>query len=154
AELVQTLSHPNGWHRDTAARLIFERQDKAAITLLEKTLIANPQGKDRESALGRLHALYALDGLGALKLDHIIAAMSDPNEHLRRHAVRLSEKFLEDQSARNTLIKTFDRLADDPSIEVRYQLLFTLGLTRDGDRPRRIARILSHDGVDSWMEAA
>ena len=28
-ELVATLEHPNGWHRDTAARLIYERQDKA-----------------------------------------------------------------------------------------------------------------------------
>ena len=28
AELVATLEHPNGWHRDTAARLLYERQDR------------------------------------------------------------------------------------------------------------------------------
>ena len=31
AELVATLEHPNAWHRETAARLLYERQDKAAI---------------------------------------------------------------------------------------------------------------------------
>src|SRR5882724_2733951 len=31
SELVATLENPNGWHRDTAARLFYERQDKAAV---------------------------------------------------------------------------------------------------------------------------
>jgi hypothetical protein len=33
-ELVALLEHPNGWHRDTAARLLYERQDKTAVALL------------------------------------------------------------------------------------------------------------------------
>ena len=33
AELVATLEHPNGWHRDTASRLLYERQDKSAVSL-------------------------------------------------------------------------------------------------------------------------
>ena len=55
--LVALLQHPNGWHRDTAARLLYERQDKAAIAPLEK--LAN----ESELPLARMHALYALDGL-------------------------------------------------------------------------------------------
>ncbi|MBL9084417.1 MAG: hypothetical protein JNK76_21630, partial [Planctomycetales bacterium] len=31
AELVKALEHPDGWWRDTAHRLIFERQDKATV---------------------------------------------------------------------------------------------------------------------------
>ena len=31
AELVATLEHPDGWWRDTAHRLLFERQDAAAV---------------------------------------------------------------------------------------------------------------------------
>ncbi len=34
AELVATLQHANAWHRETAARLIYERQDKGAIPAL------------------------------------------------------------------------------------------------------------------------
>src|SRR5579859_2045145 len=52
--LVAALASNNGWHRDTASRLIFERQDPAAVPLLSNML-------NRASLpLARLHALHAL----------------------------------------------------------------------------------------------
>ncbi len=57
AELVQTLAHANAWHRETAARLLYERQDARAVPRLVALAAGAP------AALGRLHALYALDGL-------------------------------------------------------------------------------------------
>ena len=57
-ELVATLEHPNGWHRDTAARLLYERNDRAAVPALATLLTQS------KSSLGRLHALYALQGFG------------------------------------------------------------------------------------------
>src|SRR4030095_11694772 len=60
-ELVAMLEHPNGWHRDTAARLLYERNDRAAVPALARLL-----GQSK-SSVGRLHALYALQGLGALE---------------------------------------------------------------------------------------
>jgi putative membrane-bound dehydrogenase-like protein len=72
-DLVKLLSHPNGWHRDTAQRLLFERQDKAAVPMLEKVLSnggipAPKEGTEMSPipALAKLHALGALEGLGAL----------------------------------------------------------------------------------------
>jgi hypothetical protein len=41
-ELVATLEHPNGWHRDTAARLLYERQDKTAIAPLARLIENSP----------------------------------------------------------------------------------------------------------------
>src|SRR5262249_5242296 len=38
AELVAQLERPDGWYRDTAHRLIYERQDRAAIEPLRKML--------------------------------------------------------------------------------------------------------------------
>src|SRR6202041_1230724 len=38
AELVALLEHPNGWHRDTAHRLLFGRQDRAAVPRLPARL--------------------------------------------------------------------------------------------------------------------
>src|SRR5256885_1639585 len=55
-ELVGMLESPNGWTRDTAARLIYERQDKAAVGPLIKL------ASESKSPLSRMHALYALDG--------------------------------------------------------------------------------------------
>ena len=40
-DLVATLSHPNGWHRDTAARLLYERRDPKAIALLASLLTSS-----------------------------------------------------------------------------------------------------------------
>ncbi len=153
-ELAKTLSHPNGWHRDTAARLLYEKQDRTAIPLLEKVLAAKPQAADREAALGRIHALYALDGLSALKLKHLLVAMTDVNPHVRQHAIRLSENFLNDPAARSALATQFDVLLADPSIEVRYQLAFTLSLLRDDQLPRRLAKLLAAPDIDTWMQAA
>jgi putative heme-binding domain-containing protein len=34
AELIALLDHPNGWHRDTAARLLHQRQDPAAAAAI------------------------------------------------------------------------------------------------------------------------
>src|SRR5260370_11417211 len=64
AELVKLLEHPNGWHRDTASRLLYQRQDKAAVRLL------NELAENRESTLSRSHALYALPCLHALNRQH------------------------------------------------------------------------------------
>src|SRR5207244_745622 len=89
-ELVATLEHPNGWHRDTAARLLYERNDRAAVPALATLLTQS------KSSLGRLHALYALRGLGALGERHVLQALSDDDGVVREHAVRLSEGLLQD----------------------------------------------------------
>src|SRR5205823_7910686 len=70
-ELVATLENPNGWHRDTASRLIYERQDKSAVAPLAHLLSAS------KFPLARLHALHALDGLGVLTESVILTALYD-----------------------------------------------------------------------------
>ncbi|MBT4868416.1 MAG: hypothetical protein HON53_25180, partial [Planctomycetaceae bacterium] len=72
AELVAALHSVNGWQRDTAQRLLIERKDRAAVPLLVAAVKEKRQGEGekgrggdlRVAALGRLHALCALDGLG------------------------------------------------------------------------------------------
>jgi HEAT repeat protein len=68
-QLVGVLEHPNGWHRETASRLLFERQDQSAVEPLRKLM------SESKVAVGRLHAMRALDGLGALKAEDVTAAM-------------------------------------------------------------------------------
>ncbi len=146
-ELVETLGHANGWHRDTAARVLFERQDKAATPLLEKFL------KESPSAFGRMHALYALDGQGTLNASLVMQAMKDPDALVREHAVKLSEKFLK-PLASNTLRDQLQTMADDPAINVRYQLAFTLGELSPPARPTPLLALAKRDGADKWMRSA
>jgi hypothetical protein len=59
-ELVEHLSHPNGWWRDTAQRLLVERGDRSVVPALVELALngSNP--------LGRTHALWTLEGLKPL----------------------------------------------------------------------------------------
>ena len=57
-ELVEALSDPDGWRRDTAQRLLVQRNDLASVPLLSKAALNGP------SALGRLHAIWSLEGIG------------------------------------------------------------------------------------------
>src|SRR5690606_29021298 len=84
-ELVAELEHPNAWRRETAQRLLFERQDQAAAAPLRRQL----QGSS--SAQGRLHALWSLQGLGALRDTDLQIALRDKSAGVREHAVRLAE---------------------------------------------------------------
>lgn len=97
-DLVKTLGHPNGWHRDTAQRLLFERKDKAAVPLLTAlfrnadSLAAN-QGTEASSlpALARLHALGVLKGLGELTWNVVNAALSDADVNVQIAGLQMSE---------------------------------------------------------------
>ena len=82
-ELVATLGHTNGWHRDTAARLLFERQDKTAVPLLHKVISG-------DNSMAKLHALSALRGLKALTDDDILAALHDSDSQVIERALRFA----------------------------------------------------------------
>jgi len=145
AQLVSTLNDANGWYRDTAARLLYERQDKSALQPLSKLL-------KEGNRYGRLYALQAIDGLGGLRESHVIAAMSDSDWTVRAHAIELSEKFLKKPSER--IWSRLTALTSDPAPEVRYQLAFTLGETTKPERTKLLERIIAHTPSDSWMQAA
>jgi putative membrane-bound dehydrogenase-like protein len=147
-ELVATLEHPNGWHRDTAARLLYERNDPTAIPALAKLLTQS------RSSVGRLHAMYALKGLNALNEPLLLQALSDVDGVVREHAVRLSEALLTNGVASAGLWKKLSVCALDPVIGVRYQLAFTLGEVRHPDRLGVLAQIARRDAAEPMMRAA
>jgi putative membrane-bound dehydrogenase-like protein len=147
-ELVEQLEHPNGWHRDTAARLLYERQDRAAIPALKQLL------GQSSSAFGRLHALRALAGQEALDEAHLLRALNDPDPAVRRHAIQLAEDFFPGGRPSPALWEKLNTLANDADIEVRYQLAFTAGETVHPGKVEMLAAILRQDITDSWMRAA
>ena len=147
-ELVATLASPESWYQDTASRLIYERQDKSAVPELVKMLTS---GKE---PTGRLHAMYSLDGLGALKEEHVLLALKDPEAGMREHAVKLSEKFVKDSLAPKKLWAALQMMVADRSLNVRYQLAFTLGEVKNGGRLEALSRIVKHDASSPWVQAA
>ncbi len=79
AELVAALARPDAWYRDTAHRLIHERQDPAAIEPLRKLL--SPSGAAFPPA--RVNALWSLEGLKALRDEDLVATLSDRMPEVR-----------------------------------------------------------------------
>jgi len=147
AELVGTLENRNGWHRDTASRLLYERQDPAAVPLLVKMLSSSG------FPLARLHALYALQGLAALTAEQVLKALEDPDAAVRQHAVKLSESFLHQRPPPRLTAKLAD-MVGDPSIQVRYQLAFSLGEVEGQVRIGALAALARRDVESSWISAA
>ncbi|HVX12858.1 MAG TPA: PVC-type heme-binding CxxCH protein [Pirellulales bacterium] len=144
-ELVALLGHANSWHRDTAARLLFERRDAAAVPLLKRLLTESPE------AFARLHALYALSGLGALAEKDLLHGLADEHPGVRRHAVTLSEPFL-DGSAE--LGKKLLAMVADDDLSVRYQVAFSLGEMRGPERLPALIALARRDAGDPWMRLA
>jgi putative membrane-bound dehydrogenase-like protein len=143
-ELVSLLEHRNGWHRDTAHRLLNERRDPAAVALLKQTV---RHGNER----GRLHALYACEVLGALDADTLLAGLSDASPRVREHAVSLAEPQLARSPALQAAVV---RLALDPSMRVRFQVAFTLGEIGGEQSLRGLAAIARSDAGNLWVRTA
>ncbi len=144
AELVATLDHLGGWWRDTAARLLFERQDPAAVEPLHRALAS-------ASPLGRMHILWALDGQNAIEEADLMAGLSDPSAGVREHAVRLAEPRLARWPA---LLDKVIGLARDPEPRVRFQVAFTLGQTNDPRAVAALAAIANSDAAERWIRTA
>jgi putative membrane-bound dehydrogenase-like protein len=145
AELVATLAHRNGWHRDTAARLLFQRGDRSAVEPLVTLAGAAPLPE------GRMHALYALASLGGLTPEVILPRLADEHPRVREHALRLSETLAADSAE---IRQRYAALADDADLRVRYQLAFTVGIAPANLRTEVLAKILKRDGGDRWVRLA
>ena len=82
-ELVKTLAHPNGWWRDTAQRLLIERNDEKSAPLLSNLLFTS------SDTVARIHALWTLSGMNKIDEEWLkrkkIPALLASNQKLNSH---------------------------------------------------------------------
>ncbi len=125
AQLVTHLDHPNGWWRDNAQKQLVILGDQSVVPAL-KQLIAGQQGPfaKQPSALGRLHALWTLEGLNAIDKATVFTAMQDVDPQIRRAAVWISERYLKQND--ETVIEKLQALKADADYDVRTQLVLSL----------------------------
>jgi putative membrane-bound dehydrogenase-like protein len=147
-DLVTMLAATNGWRSDTAARLLYERQDKTAVPILSN-MVARAK-----FTLPRIRALHVLSGLGALNEAIIGVALADSDDQLREHALVLSEGLIRRQQLPDSLFAKVTSLAGDPSVRVRRQVAFTLGEVRQPGRVQALAQILGRDPANSEIVSA
>ncbi|MBL8864233.1 MAG: c-type cytochrome [Planctomycetia bacterium] len=140
AELVATLENPNSWWRETAQRLLVQRQDKSAVEPLRKLFATSKE------PLARLHAMWSLKGLGELKSEEIETALKSDVQGVRRTGLQ----FIEADSAK------VRELTGDPDAQVRFAAALKLGELTKPNAWSAIAlvRLALRDSTDPWVRIA
>jgi len=139
AQLVAHLEHPNGWWRDTAQKLLVIKDDKSVVPALKKLAVTS------SSPLGRVHALWTLDGLESTDHELLVQALADKDERVRATAIRIGEAFLRKGDA--DFVRAVAPLLKDASIDVVVQAINSLRYVPAGTaRPLVEAAAAAHLG--------
>ena len=149
AELAGLLAHANAWHRETAARLIYERQESSSAAPLERL------ARNGKTPQARVHALWALNGLGKLTPATVKAALGDKHPRVREQAVRLAEGFAR---ANAGIRKKLLSLTKDGDARLRFQVALSLGEI-NGDKQTAgvadsLATVTFSNLADPWTRLA
>ncbi|MGH7495507.1 MAG: PVC-type heme-binding CxxCH protein [bacterium] len=152
ASVVAKLGHHNKWWRDTAQRLLLQWRDYAAVAPLENTFV------DSDEPRARLHALWTLHGLNALKTSFLLKALNDAHAGVRENALFIAEETL---TSVPEVLGVVLNLARDPEARVRMQValtLSTLDSVADAGVAGRIQEALfavaAQDANDQWTRLA
>ena len=140
SDLVALLAHLNGWHRDTAARLLHQRQDKAALPALSQLAADSP------SSVGRRTALRVLGGMEALDPQLLARALRDPDARVRAGAVGIAAP-----TAVN--VNAIAALATDESPHVRFEVAWALAAFSPTLQLEAVAALLERAN-EPWLRHA
>ena len=120
AQLVAHLENPNGWWRDTAQELLVLKQDKSVVPAVTALL------RNSSSQLGRIHALWTLEGLSALTPALVRDVMKHPDPQIRIQAIRASESLY--KAGDKSFAADYRVLAKDADVNVVIQAMLTANL--------------------------
>jgi putative membrane-bound dehydrogenase-like protein len=159
-ELVGLLAHADGWWRETAQRLLIERNDPAAVPALREMLGESARPAPA-SALGKVHALWTLDSLGKLQGSDLVAVVGevrsaarrllDAEPGLREQVARLCAARAEESPACFQLLTA---AAEDPDAMVRFAAALAFGDVK-GDRAiAPLVKVAALAKSDFWTRSA
>lgn len=145
-KLVNYLDHPNGWWRDNAQKQLVILGDKSVVPVLKQMAT----GQKGASALGRLHALWTLEGLNETNKDVLYTALKDTDAQVRRAAIWISERYLKQNDT--DMMTRVASLVNDENYDVKTQLLLSLGSNKN-ERAQQIVQDLLARNPDNQMLA-
>lgn len=145
AKLAMLLAHESAWTRDTAQRLLVERNDEAVVPALE-TL-----AKAGSAWTGRLHALWVLDGMQRSSWPVLQTALADAEPRVRNAAVRICESLLTGAQGREMLEKLTKLSAAEGDPQVQLQIVATLSGQRDAKTEMTLAALIVRAGEHPYL---
>lgn len=120
ATLVTHLAHPNGWWRDAAQQALVARQDKTVVPALQAL------ARTSANQLARIHALWTLEGLGALDAALSRELFKSPDPMIRIQAIRASETLY--KAGDRSFANDYRGFLKDADHDVVIQAMLTLHL--------------------------
>ncbi len=146
-EWVPHLNDNNDWWRTTVQRLLVKHaQSSKEVEAAIKQVAASAEGQ-----VGRVHALWTMEGLQKTDVSLLQQALKDPEAGIRENAIQLIELHLaEHKSLANDLLA----LEADPDPRVRFQLLCTLGGIDTPEAQEVRERLLLQDLESEWTHLA
>ena len=119
AQWVEHLAHPNGWWRDTAQRMLIVKGDKSVVPALTK------MAESHANPLARIHALWTLEGLGALTPEFALARLKDTHAQVRAQVIRASESVIKSSKDTAPLVAAIRELTKESDPTVVLQSIMT-----------------------------
>ncbi|MBM3845690.1 MAG: c-type cytochrome, partial [Verrucomicrobia bacterium] len=149
AELVALLKHPNGWHRDTAQRLLVERADASVVSALSD--LARRPGDVRF----RLHAFWTLEGMGKMEAGLVEEMLLDSEPWIQRTGLRFAEPYLKAaQEGKTTITKAVQQALWNKSLGVRVQAALSLGVAGSASNNAAALKQLHEATGSEWLKQA
>jgi putative membrane-bound dehydrogenase-like protein len=118
---VEQFAHPNAWRRETAARLLLERNDKSIGPKLVEVATQS------DSSLARIHALWLLHGLHLLDSQTLASAFAD-DPRVTEQIFRLDA--LRPEPAFDGYVLCQNSEVNDPRVRFRAVLAMQTGSPR------------------------
>ncbi|UZJ44115.1 c-type cytochrome [Marinimicrobium sp. C6131] len=91
SQLVPYLAHANGWHRDTARRLIVQRNDRSVAEEITRLVVTSNDHR------AQINALWTLEGLKAVNRESIRAGLNSPHAKVNVSAIELLTRLSENE---------------------------------------------------------
>jgi putative membrane-bound dehydrogenase-like protein len=144
-DLTRFLASGEEWERNTAHRLLLERNDKTSVAALKKIVFESgfPESRAR--------AVWLLNSLGSLDLITLKKALADKASGVREQAVFLAGKL---SGEHPELVAALISATGDEAIRVRYNSALVLGSIEGQQVVDALARVAAKDGSDKWFRAA
>ena len=145
--LLSYLDHPNGWWRDNAQKQIIILGDKSVVPTLKQMVT----GQKNATALGRLHALWTLEGLNAIDKELVYTSLKDTDPQIRRAAIWISERYLKQND--QVMIATVGKMINDENFDVKTQILLSLGSNKNELAKQIVQDILAQNANNQMLNS-
>lgn len=143
-ELIPYLDHSDGWYRDMTQRLLVESAQKNLAPQLEN-FFTNQAKTD----LGKIHALWTLEGLQALNPDFMLGILDKAEYGVKIHTLRLLEPFAkEDSEISAALAEVVQKHLSQGTPRFKLQVALSSYVFDPSDRMKIMSSILADFGED------